>query len=125
MVDRHIDAVIDGALERFGYLSSAEKAGSGLLARADESRLVGDDDGLGPVAKIELRKNVADVALRRLRGDDKGFADLGVRRRARRRRAQPGRDRPPRSPSAKTARARAQSLVHVLVEVEGRKHDHP
>src|SRR5438477_608558 len=47
-------------------------------ARRDEAGFVGEDDGLGAVAKIELGQDPADVSLGGLFGDDKGAADLGV-----------------------------------------------
>src|SRR5262252_10905282 len=48
------------------------------FAGRDQAGFVGEDDGLGAVAEVELGQDPADVGLGGLLGDDQRVADLGI-----------------------------------------------
>src|SRR5699024_7058695 len=80
------------------YQGMTSAAGTGALARslafrvatgsvpAYEAGLVGEDDGLDPVAGLELHEDASDVGLDRRLGEEEPLSDLGVAQRSEERR---------------------------------------
>lgn len=50
----------------------------GATARGDQTRLVGEDDGLDAVAQVQLRQDAADVALDRGRAEEQPGSEFGI-----------------------------------------------
>jgi hypothetical protein len=66
----------------FGYLlgtlPASRRSAASVITRLDQAGLVGEDDGLGPVAKAELGKQVGEVGLHRRFTEEQRAGDLLV-----------------------------------------------